>query len=120
VFAPDATVKGAWLVGGADFDGITAIGGAGDRVAVAGWFIGTLPGPAGTSVQADGIDDLFVAVGDAGGPSELHAVRSAGPASVTALAVARDGWHLAVFAKEPATSDGDTRPGGAAIWFRGL
>lgn len=119
VFAADATVKGAWLVGGDDFDGITQIGGAGDRVAVAGWFTAALPGPGGTSERSDGVDDVFVAIGDAGGLAAIDPVASPGPASATTLAVTDDGWRLAVHAAEDVRTGGDTRAAGAAIWFRG-
>ena len=72
IFAPDASVRSAWLVGGEDFDGITAIGTGGvasDQLVLAGWFTGALP----SGEHADGIDDVFLSVGPAAGPGHAGA-----------------------------------------------
>ncbi len=116
VFAADASVTSAWLIGGDDFDAITAIGGSGDRLAVAGWWTGTLA----SGERADGVDDVFVATADAAGATVIHAVQSAGPASATALTVTAAGWLVAVHAAQPTATGGDQRPAGAALWFRGF
>jgi hypothetical protein len=115
VFASDASVKGAWLVGGDDFDGVTSIAGAGDRIAVAGWFTGTLADGA----KADGIDDVFVAEGTADGLAIIHPFHHAGPSSATAFAATAAGWYLAVHAAEPAPAGGVVPPAAPALWFRG-
>jgi hypothetical protein len=120
VFAADASVKGAWLIGGDDFDGITAIGSNGTDIVVAGWFTGSLSTARRDRVTSEGVDDVFVAFGDAGGLTAVLPVTSAAPASASALSVTRDAWRLAVHAAEPVTASGDTRPGGAAMWFRGF
>jgi hypothetical protein len=120
VFASDASVKGAWLIGGDDFDGVSAIGSLGAEVVVAGWFTGQLSGPRGERTSAVGVDDVFVATGDATGATATWHVSSPGPASVSALAATRDAWRLAVHAAEPVALDGDTRAAGAALWFRGF
>jgi len=117
VFGPDADVRGAWLVGGDDFDGITAVAGAADQIAIAGWFTGALPSSAGT-LRAAGVDDAFVALGTAAGISQVMQLASAGPAAVTALAGSPAGAALAVHATEPLHVDGDQRPAGASLWFR--
>ena len=100
VFAPDASVRSAWLVGGDDFDGITAIaagGAASDQLVLAGWFTGTLP----TGERADGIDDVFVAAGPATGPGAVEPLPSADPASISALTATPAGFVLAVHTSTP-------------------
>jgi hypothetical protein len=95
VFSPDASVRSAWLVGGEDFDGITALatgGAAHDQLAVAGWFTGTLP----TGEKADGIDDVFVAAGSAAGPGAIETFPSPDAASATALGSSDAGFALAI------------------------
>lgn len=118
VFGPDAGVRGAYLVGGDDFDGITALAGSGDRVALAGWYTGTLPGPDGP-LRADGIDDAYLAVGTAAGLIEVTPLASPGPAAVTALAGGPAGVGLAIHATTSARLDGTDRLAGASLWFRG-
>ncbi|MBZ0236714.1 MAG: hypothetical protein K8M05_30580, partial [Deltaproteobacteria bacterium] len=90
----------AWLVGGDDFDGITAIaagGAASDQLVLAGWFTGTLP----TGERADGIDDVFVAAGPATGPGAVEPLPSADPASISALTATPAGFVLAVHTSTP-------------------
>ena len=115
VFAPDATVRAAWLVGGDDFDGLTAIGAVGAELVVTGWWTGALP----SGERADGVDDLLVAVAPPAGPPRLSPVRSSGAASATAFATTAAGWLLATHGAAPVRNDGVERPAGAALWFRG-
>ncbi|MCL4225627.1 MAG: hypothetical protein KJZ91_14305 [Myxococcales bacterium] len=114
VFAPDATVRAAWLVGGDDFDGLTAIGAVGAELVVTGWWTGALP----SGERADGVDDLLVAVAPPAGPPRLSPVRSSGAASATAFATTAAGWLLATHGAAPVRNDGVERPAGAALWFR--
>lgn len=100
VFAPDASVRSAWLVGGDDFDGISAIaagGPASDQLVIAGWFTGTLP----TGQRADGIDDVYLAVGAASGPASTEPLPSPEPAAVSALTATRTGFVVAVHTTAP-------------------
>jgi hypothetical protein len=100
VFAPDAAVRSAWLVGGEDFDGITALGtgGAGsDQLVLAGWFTGSLP----SGERADGIDDVFLSVGPAAGPGAIVAMPSASPASTKVVTVTAAGYAVAVDSETP-------------------
>jgi hypothetical protein len=100
IFAPDASVRSAWLVGGDDFDGITALatgGAAADQLVFAGWFTGSLP----SGQRASGIDDLFLSLGPAAGPGTLQPMPSAAPASATALSSSASHFALAVAADKP-------------------
>ena len=91
VFGADASVKSAWLVGGEDFDGLTAIGGSGSRIVVAGWFTGSLP----TGERAEGVDDAMVGVADLDGATSVLPFPAAGTAELGALAVDAAGWAVA-------------------------
>ncbi|HUQ01870.1 MAG TPA: hypothetical protein VM261_05205 [Kofleriaceae bacterium] len=100
VFAPDASVRSAWLVGGEDFDGITAMGTGGaaaDQLVLAGWFTGSLP----SGERADGIDDVFLSVGPAAGPGTIVPMPASSPASTTALTVTASGYAVALHSEKP-------------------
>lgn len=83
-FDAAGAVRGAFAVGGDDYDGLTAIAAVGDEVAVAGWYSGTLRGPGGAPAQ--GPDDPFVALVGADGVHALLPVSAEGAAAIPALA----------------------------------
>ena len=107
-------VRGTILVGGSDFDGLTAIAGQGDRVVVGGWFSGTLDGPGGALVAAGG-DDALLAVVTPDGVAALEAVSSDAAATVRAVATDATTWAAAVSTTGAARYHGRDLAGPAAL-----
>lgn len=118
VFADDGAVRGAYLVGGDDFDAITDVAGGAGRLAIAGWFTGAIPTSSGT-LRADGIDDAFLAVGSARQLDEIVAVASPGPAVISSLAAGAVGVAAAIDAAAPIRLGPSEHPVGASLWGRG-
>lgn len=90
-FDRGGAVRAAYLVGGADLDGLTAIVAHGDDVIAAGFFAGTVAG-----VAASGGDDPMIAIARPGGVEAIVPVRASGAAAVHALAADARGWVLAI------------------------
>jgi len=97
-------VRAAFLVGGTDLDGLTAIVAHGDTVVATGWFAGRL----GELVAAGG-DDPMIVIATPSGPATIVPVHAGGVAAVHALAADATTWAIAI------GSDGAARLGDDAI-----
>lgn len=84
-------VRATVLVGGADFDGLTAVVAHADTAVVAGWFSGTLAG-----ATAAGGDDAMLATVTPAGVAAVTPLTSDGLTTLHGLAADPDGWAVAI------------------------
>ncbi|MBK9029915.1 MAG: hypothetical protein IPL61_01000 [Myxococcales bacterium] len=112
-FDARGSVRATVIVGGADFDGVTAIAGHGDDVVVGGWFSGTLAGPAAALVAIGG-DDPMVARVRPEGVVALTALASPGAATIPAIAADDRGWLVALTSATAARFADAAVPAGAS------
>jgi hypothetical protein len=117
---------GAILIGGPDFDGISAITAVGDRIVVGGFFSGSLRLGERT-LAAGGGDDAWLAALDASGSVvQSWQVGGEGREEITALAAIRGGFVAGAAHSARASVDDSALPApadpasGAALLVRGV
>ena len=105
-FQPTGEPGTAILVGGEDFDGLSGIAAAGERVVIAGFFSGTIP-LGGRALTAGGGDDSYLAALDAGGAvTDAWQVGGEGREEIAALAAVPGGFVAGVTHSARAQIDG--------------
>jgi hypothetical protein len=117
---------GAILIGGPDFDGISAITAVGDRVVVGGFFSGSMR-VGDRTLSAGGGDDAWLAALDASGSVvRSWQVGGEGREEITALAPVGGGFVAGVAHSARAAVDDHALPApadpaaGAALLVRGV
>ncbi len=113
-FDRGGAVRAAFLVGGDDLDGLTAIAGRGDTVVATGWYAGSLDAPAGR-LSADGGDDPMIAIATVDGPAAIASVRADGVAAVHALAADATTWAIAIGSATAAALGDDPLAAGTTV-----
>lgn len=103
-------VRATVLVGGADFDGLTAVVARGDTAVVAGWFSGTLAG-----ATAAGGDDAMLATVTPAGVLTTTPLTSDGLTTVRALAADDHTWAAAIESTIAVDLAGRALPPGATV-----
>ncbi|MEZ4404225.1 MAG: hypothetical protein R3B06_29655 [Kofleriaceae bacterium] len=107
-------VRGAVLVGGTDFDGLTAVAAGGGQAVVAGFYAGTITGPGAPLVAAGGDDPLLAVVTPAGVQGYLPVI-AAGAAAIRGLTADATGWAALVTGAGSVTVDGRPAAAGTVI-----
>ncbi|MBK7072584.1 MAG: hypothetical protein IPH44_09790 [Myxococcales bacterium] len=103
-------VRATVLVGGPDFDGLTAVVARGDTAVVAGWFSGTVGG-----ATAAGGDDAMLATVTPAGVAAITPIRSDGLTTVRGLAGDEGGWAAAIESTVAVEVGGRAMAAGATI-----
>ncbi|HEY1553958.1 MAG TPA: hypothetical protein VGF94_03940 [Kofleriaceae bacterium] len=109
-FAPDGTRGATAQLGGADFDGLSAITAAGDRAIVGGFFAGSLTLAGQTFTAGGGDDAFFAAVDERGAITHATQVGGDGREELVALSPVPAGFIAGIAHSARASIDGVQLP----------